>query len=107
MITWTCRKCRQPANQEAVLYVDNEDVLRAEETGNLWDWTPAHWRVEHLACLPDPDGPNGYAIDTEAVSTVAELLWWSGHLMGKSWITATDWPDLIKTEGTYPDRKAA
>lgn len=103
MITWTCDHCNQPATTAAVLYVDSAEVLRAEESGNRSDWRPAHWSVMHLACHPDPEGPNGYAIDTQRVATPADLLWWTGHLMGKGWITTTDWPDLIKAAGDHHD----
>lgn len=90
-ITWNCDRCDFPVS-DGILFVPEAEVIAAEESGNVMDWEPARWRAVHLECEPDP---NGYAVAVHEVSTYAQMLWWTAHLSGKNWLSATNWNELI------------
>lgn len=53
------------------------------------------WRSRHYACAPGADD-DAYEIAAERIQTWQRLTWWSAHLMGKNWIYATDWDELLE-----------
>lgn len=54
---------------------------------------PALWRVEHDRCAP---AGGAYAIDAGRLTTTADALDWTLHLMGTSWAMHTDWEAFIR-----------
>lgn len=116
-LTWLCEHCSEPISDGAgYIFVDMQEVAEAE--ASLMDWgertrrreepmplteflgvpTPARWRVLHGSCNPLPDGPY-YCIDIERARTPEQLLWWTSHLMSKTWIWATTWRGVIREKG--------
>src|SRR5690606_17470373 len=113
-LAWQCNSCHTPvADHDGYLYVLFGDVTRTREAAEQWEASreddeastlaevlnypsPAQWRVSHVDCELAPDDP-GYLIPVERARTRARLLWWTSHLMGKTWLTHTNWEQLIKT----------
>lgn len=112
-----CDTCKQPIEgTTGRIWVDNAAVaayLRARR-----EWTAAHeeepggavsftfgdaaelpdrvkWQAHHIDCDPDPDTVS-YVIESERISTWADLAYWTAHLMEKSWLSATDWHRLLE-----------
>ncbi|NBE49900.1 transposase [Streptomyces boluensis] len=56
---------------------------------------PAWWQVHHSACNPSPDATT-YAIEVHRCRSWADLVWWTVHLMGETWLRHTDWEDLFQ-----------
>lgn len=52
------------------------------------------WHALHAACDPQPDSLD-YWLAVESISTLPQVLNWTAHLMGKEWVSETDWRDLI------------
>lgn len=50
------------------------------------------WHVTHHDCAR---AGISYCIEVERIRTWAAYLHWTGHLMGKDWISATNWDNLI------------
>ena len=53
------------------------------------------WLAYHSGCDPKPDEP-GYQIDTDQITTWPQLTSWTAHLMGKTWLSCTDWDELLR-----------
>lgn len=53
-----------------------------------------HWWAICRNCDPAPDGA-GYHIDVERIATLQQVIEWTTHIMGKSWVTQTDWLRLL------------
>jgi hypothetical protein len=53
------------------------------------------WVAYHFDCDPKPD-EHGYQIDTEEITTWPQLTSWTAHLMGKTWLSWTDWDELLR-----------
>lgn len=53
------------------------------------------WKAHHGKCDTDPDA-GAYTIDSERISTWADLAHWTAHLMGKSWLSSTDWEKILE-----------
>lgn len=56
---------------------------------------PVYWQVLHRECDPSPDS-SGYWIAVERMRSSEQLLDWCAHLLDKSWIQQTTWPELIR-----------
>lgn len=121
----TCSTCHEPiADHQGYLWVSraavNDHVQasrewtkeREEEPGgavsfpitDIFDHPkPVRWRGHHKNCDPDPDA-DAYTIESERLSTWADLAHWTAHLMEKSWLSATDWRKLLEgaAEGNGP-----
>lgn len=67
--------------------------------GELLDY-PASvpWLIWHAACDPDPDCLS-YHIEVERIRTPRMALSWTAHLMEKSWLSVTNWDDVIRSWG--------
>lgn len=53
------------------------------------------WEAFHAACDPEPDR-NDYWIGSERIATIAQLLHWNDHLLGKGWVLeATNWTEML------------
>jgi hypothetical protein len=110
-IAWRCSICgRRIANGAGWITINSQELntclsaslaWREAHPGPLLSGTelselpdPAHWRVLHRRCDPEPED-NGYWFDIERARTVRQLLGWTAHLMGKSWLEYTDWQNFI------------
>lgn len=106
-INWTCDHCHAAiAGRDGYLYVDADDLDRAQressnydlanDDGSLHGLPPrrAQWRAEHFNCAPDYDG-EAYGINIHEVVADRQLLWWTSHLSRKTWLSDTNWMDLI------------
>ena len=114
---WACEVCGDPiADRAGYVYLNSHERHQAEQaavefkrltyepitggqmiSGEAWSMMPdpAHWRVSHHKCDPDPDC-SAYTIEIERIRNPAALLAWTAHLMGKRWLGTTDWRDLIE-----------
>lgn len=105
---------------DAVLHVRNSDIeahaqARAEWESSHLTQSPAgviasyslaamldlperaSWLVHCSACNPHDDDCWGcYWFSLDRCHTAAKLLDWTSHLMSKSWLSDTDWQDLIQ-----------
>jgi hypothetical protein len=109
-LEWVCDVCRMTiADSEGMLWVD---VVAAESVGRArLAWDSAHastaslseylsrprqvrWHVVHYRCDPDPDAA-AYMVEVATARTAWELLDWTAHFMGKSWVGHTDWDQVI------------
>ena len=114
-INWTCYVVGQPVEDKAgYVAVDVYEAVRVERERAEWDEArpgvdigemmrsypgPARWQALHGACDPlDERGP--YAIDVHRTRTPWMLLSWTAHLMGKTWLAATDWDEIIERVGS-------
>ena len=120
-IAWLCDVCGQPVKAKTgYLTVDSGRALRqyrdAEERefyrevdarvdgrfalidlAEMLTWPePVQWQALHHDCDPDPERGD-YWFGVERVDSLAKLLDWSAHLMGKSWLDETDWDHLLRT----------
>ncbi len=59
---------------------------------------PVPWRAWHQKCDPNPED-DAYWFDVHRADTLRKLMHWAGHLMGKTWVTFTDLPDLLMRMG--------
>ncbi|MET9513448.1 hypothetical protein ABZX62_34240 [Streptomyces flavidovirens] len=112
-----CDGCSKPITDDAgYLWVDNREVSRTEHAFRKWEaeHTDAidgslsftggaifdipekvRWQVHHATCDPAPDA-SSYDIPATKIRSWAELLEWTAHLMEKSWLTHTDWQDILR-----------
>ncbi|GAA1429321.1 hypothetical protein GCM10009601_44330 [Streptomyces thermospinosisporus] len=113
-----CDACKQAiADGEGGLWVDMSEVEQASINERAWEQLeaeqhesgvrtfsgesiqsypdPARWRVHHYSCDPSPSA-NSYAIEVHRCRSWADLVWWTAHLMGKSWLGQTDWDELLQ-----------
>ncbi|WP_327415305.1 hypothetical protein [Streptomyces sp. NBC_01233] len=122
-----CDECKQAvADGEGSLWVDMAEV--DQHTINVRAWKqleakpatdrlqtysfssllsypePAPWRVHHAACDPAPDA-NAYAIEVHRCRSWADLVVWTSHLMGKSWLAHTDWSKVLEGAGESLGRR--
>ena len=104
-----CQACGAEIEDNGHIWIDQSDVSRVEEA---WDakrnkttWSPAElarmpsqvgWQAHHFSCDPKPDA-YAYEILAERINTAAKLVHWTAHLMGKSWIEATDWANVLRS----------
>lgn len=107
-LTWSCAVCSTPvADGAGFLTVDMPSV---QEVDQAWDdFREKHpggydltelidmpdqvrWRAVHEAC--EEEG-SSYSIEIAKVRTHAGLLKWTAHLMGKRWLSSTDWAEVI------------
>jgi hypothetical protein len=56
-----------------------------------------HWTAWHYRCDPDLDGDSfRYCIEVGQVTTLAGVIGWTAHLMEKTWLSSTDWDDVLR-----------
>jgi hypothetical protein len=117
-ITWTCAECRQPIEDgTGYIHIDLAAVMAVETAAHEWtakhetpegaifltgadlfDYpTAAGWTTHHADCDPHPDS-NDYWFDVARARTHAQLLDWTAHLMGKTWLEHTNWANLIRAK---------
>ena len=112
-ITWTCKHCRKPIKdgtgwitiaQSAVWQWQRDEKAWRESredphwlTGKDLDARPdePRWNVVHSKCDAEDTGTD-YTINIERIRTERDLLSWSAHLLGKTWIQHTDWHRVIR-----------
>jgi hypothetical protein len=56
---------------------------------------PAKWTVLHVRCCEHPEAGE-YPIEIHRVRTWPDLVAWTAHLMGKTWLGHTDWSELLE-----------
>lgn len=122
-LVWFCDQCGDPVEDgDGTVWMDHRDArkyrehrderetmtlkeLLAEDSSftailerTKTEPQPARWRVQHYRC--DTDGSEGgvfiYWFAVERIRTVARMLDWTGHLMGKVWFKDTDWDSLVR-----------
>ncbi len=107
-LTAICDTCSAPvADGDGILWIPKADLARAEPALQafkqqqtqrfvaLSDYPElARWRVDHHACA-DLDGA-AYAIELHRCRNWPNLINWTAHLMGKAWLSSTDWHRLLK-----------
>lgn len=109
-ITWNCNVCGFPiADDTGYLSLDMSAVATVEEARHNWKTDhpdgaslddlmrypeAAPWAALHKHCDPDPEGPS-YWYDIERCRTHQQLLARTAHLMGKRWLNATNWDQII------------
>lgn len=114
-----CDVCTQAvADGEGSFWVDMSEVDRCSTNVRAWELREtkqvgpglhsydaaslmsypdaARWRVHHAACDPTPNA-NAYAVEVHRCRSWADLVWWTAHLMGKSWLQHTDWEDVLQS----------
>lgn len=105
---WTCRNCGFPVSStpQGVIYIDMAEVRAAEDYFDSLDGTvpladlfdpdqpDPTWKTAHIACLPDD--AHLYCVPLEEADTPVKLLEWTAHLMGKTWISVTNWDAHIR-----------
>lgn len=70
--------------------------VRSFDAASLMSYPgPARWHVHHARCDPSP-GANAYAIEVHRCRSWADLVWWTAHFMGKTWLQHTDWEDVLQ-----------
>jgi hypothetical protein len=80
-----------------------ESATLQEVVAELPDEVP--WRSRHYACAPKADA-DAYQIDVDRLRTWADLAHWTAHLLAKTWLTATDWDDILReAAGEIPSRR--
>lgn len=59
----------------------------------------AKWRFEHYRCCvcATPAAEAQYSIELDRDFTAVELVDWAAHMFDKSWITDTDWGDMLQS----------
>ncbi len=115
-VMWVCRGCQGPvADGDGYLHVSYKAIHEAETARR--DWYARHgdangmvtltgpdlfsfpdqapWVAHHSHCDPEPEAGD-YFIDVERARTAEQLLSWTAHLMGKDWLSATDWQDVLE-----------
>lgn len=121
-LSFRCDSCHQPipASRPGWIHLTAEEERRAWATERAWEdfeyrrrrdaenagrvlvltglsdmprTAPGRWTVTCDGCTAD-DG--GYGFTTDRCSTVAELLDWTLHLLGKSWGGHTDWESFAR-----------
>lgn len=112
-LTWTCEVCQFPiADQEGRLAVDLDAVTEVEEAIRVWKQRhPDSVTIDELMTYPDPVAwtgghykckadiyANDYGFDVDQINTHAALLARTAHLLGKRWLGATDWDEVIRTK---------
>ena len=111
-IIWMCSICDKPIEDgEGYVVVNEGDATRAEEEKRSWDTEhdramtfdemserpeQVAWRVLHAACDSEPDEQEVYQLDVERIRTAWDALSWTSHLIGKPWLSATNWSSLIR-----------
>lgn len=60
------------------------------------------WTAHCEACEPNTCG---YCIQADQLRTYKDLARWSAHLMGKTWLDATDWDELLEQVVAGKDKR--
>jgi hypothetical protein len=55
----------------------------------------AVWQIYHRACDPQRDSDNDYWFYVGRADTALDLLGWTAHLLGKTWLKDTDWSGFL------------
>jgi len=114
-IEWLCDACSGViADEDGAIWCDAVAGQGREE--EILKWHESHtgavpidqfldapgdleWASLHFACFAEGKcGP--YSIEVERIRSLADVLVWSNHLLGKTWIsTATNWGLIMKEIG--------
>ena len=109
-ILWECDVCKTAVEGHAgSLWVSMAGVAEAEAERRRWEAdnpgpvytgadllhlpTRAHWRVTHHVCAGAT--ASAYEIGLHRIQTFGHVVNWTAHLMGKSWLSHTDWEYLL------------
>lgn len=119
-LVWVCDVCQRPIadgkgavfvrTSDRLAYREGQDAISRERVAfyaanpgrvyveNMTAWMeaadPAPWRSLHHKCDRTP-GDCAYWFDVSRIRTLAAVLSWTRHLMGKAWLEETAWDDLI------------
>lgn len=114
-ISWRCDLCDELLADDGYVTVresevaevrrsraalEEKPIVSAREIGALP--SPARWMFRHHGCDPEPDSGD-YAFSVREIGTEAQLLAWTSHLMGKEWLSATNWDEVIRGVGEASD----
>jgi hypothetical protein len=111
-LTWLCQSCQEPvADGAGYLHVNHTEVHHVQREHADFDKRHpgvvnmgellalpdlAEWMVHHATCDPRPES-NDYWIGIERIRTHAAVINWTSHLMGKNWLTYTNWINLLRS----------
>lgn len=119
-IKWDCDHCGGAISDDAgAIGVSEPDLRRHETELDAWQAKratfglvtpgallitypePARWLAYHFddECVFDEVG-SCYEIPVERIRTPAEALGWTAHLMGKRWLSQTNWESIIRRLGS-------
>jgi hypothetical protein len=119
-IGWVCEVCREPITDDSgYLTLDYAAALRYEDDTRQWreqhrelhrmlrpDAVAAlrdypervRWRPLHRKCDPAADSAEAeeWRIAAGRIQTVGDVLMWTAHLLGKTWLPATEWGEVLR-----------
>jgi hypothetical protein len=106
-----CGACGAPIDSDSGwIVVDLDDVMERERAWRSFraDNPGPHsigqllalprrieWKAWHRACDPDIES-NAYYIESGSLTTWAQVAHWTAHLMEKSWLSNTNWDDVLR-----------
>ena len=105
-LVWISSICNKPVGDyQGHIFVDMVEVLKRqrEPVGDYIDFREsgkgilsglAHWQVTHDDCDPDL-GRESYAMPIADVRSCWDVLASTSHLMGKDWLSVTDWFSVL------------
>ncbi len=112
-----CDGCLRPIEDgDGFLHVDHAEINRYRNqrpdedqpaftlSEFLARYDPAHWQAHHTEC-DKGSGSVDYDIAVEKVRTWPGLVATTAHMMGKTWLTATDWDHLLEEAASGSGRR--
>lgn len=112
-ITWTCQHCHGPiADGTGWITIERSDAYQHAREVKEWRASlesphyitgaelrdlpdKPRWNITHSTC-DEVEDVTDYTIAIERIRTERDLLSWSAHLLGKTWIQHTDWDRVIR-----------
>lgn len=89
----------------------SEEAVRIVSLAELMTYPgPARWQVHCDPCNPHKDEQGGlcggcYWLSLDRCSTAVDLLYWTAHLMGKTWLPHTNWASFIRAAAAGTGRR--
>jgi hypothetical protein len=90
-----CQVCGFPVDPERGLLAADVAIARAAQNSYSY---PAEWLPLHVECS---GRASFYTIELADLHTPARVLWWSGHLLTKSWVASTNWLEVMRRAGGH------
>ncbi|MEU3341966.1 hypothetical protein [Streptomyces sp. NPDC006668] len=103
-----CDACGNPiGDDDGYLWIDNQAVNQAQVAERQWradhpdglisdfgDYPETvRWQAHHRSCAPEA---GSYDIPASEIRSWEQLLDWTAHLMEKTWLSCTDWDDVLR-----------
>jgi hypothetical protein len=90
-LTLICENCHFPINGDTgCIYTTFKEMRSSAD--------PIRWRTSHYAHFTEGIRDT-YEIGSERIGTWRQFVWWTAHLMEKSWFPLSDWDDLLRELG--------